>query len=150
MKTQMQTATPPQITLKLIELQNMSVPALQAKFKELYGFPTNQSKPETLRRRLAYRIQELYYGGLTDKEGATLDKLADDDKLAMLKRDSAGEVPLMPGARLVRVFKGKRHEVTVMTDGRFEYGGRIFRSLSAIATEISGSHWNGKIFFKVK
>ena len=43
----------------------MGVLALQAKFEELFGFPTNQSKVQTLRKRLAFRIQELYFGGLS-------------------------------------------------------------------------------------
>ena len=53
------------ITRQLMELQHMGVLALQAKFEELFGFPTNQSKVQTLRKRLAFRIQELYFGGLS-------------------------------------------------------------------------------------
>lgn len=133
-----------------MDLQNMGVPALQAKFQELYGYPTTLSKVVTLRKRLAFRIQELYYGGFTYKEEAELDKIADSDNLAMLRRDAEGDVPLMPGTRLTRNWKGKLYEATVTDDGRFEYDGVIYRSLSGIATKITGSHWNGKLFFGVK
>jgi hypothetical protein len=51
-----------------------------------------------------------------------------------------------PGAVLVRVFKGCEHRVTVRANG-FEYAGEVYRSLSAVAHAISGSHWNGYHFF---
>lgn len=60
--------TPTSVTRQLMELQNMGVPALQARFEELYGFPTTQKRVVTLRKRIAFRIQELYYGGLTTAE----------------------------------------------------------------------------------
>jgi hypothetical protein len=52
----------------------------------------------------------------------------------------------MPGTEIVRVFKGRRVVVRVLEDG-FEYDGRRFRSLSAIATEVTGTRWNGFLFF---
>ena len=64
----MRQQTPTSVTRQLMELQNMGVPALQAKFEELYGFPTTQKRVVTLRKRIAFRIQELYYGGLTSAE----------------------------------------------------------------------------------
>jgi hypothetical protein len=51
-----------------------------------------------------------------------------------------------PGTLLTRDFKGRTHVVKVLTDG-FEYEGRTYRSLSAIAGEIAGTRWNGFLFF---
>ena len=61
--------------------------------------------------------------------------------------DSNG--PLKPGTRLIRNWKGKRHSVLVKTDG-FEYQDRIYTSLSQIANDITGSRWNGHLFFGLK
>ncbi|HBP08596.1 DUF2924 domain-containing protein [Victivallis vadensis] len=146
----MRQQTPTSVTRQLMELQNMGVPALQARFEELYGFPTTQKRVVTLRKRIAFRIQELYYGGLTTAEKDVLNEVASNDPLANLQKTSNNESVLLPGSRLTRTWKGKEYEVTIMDDGRFEYEGRIFRSLSGIASEITGSHWNGKVFFGVK
>ena len=53
-----------------------------------------------------------------------------------------------PGTVLTRVYRGQAYHVVVRDDG-FEYDGQIFRSLSAIAKLITGSHWNGLLFFKI-
>jgi hypothetical protein len=56
---------------------------------------------------------------------------------------------ILPGTRLVRVWNDRRYEVTVLADG-YEFEGRTFRSLSAVAREITGTRWNGKVFFGLK
>ncbi|MEZ5813637.1 MAG: DUF2924 domain-containing protein [Alphaproteobacteria bacterium] len=56
---------------------------------------------------------------------------------------------LKPGTKIVRTFKGKRHDVTVLAKG-FEYRGKHYTSLSQIASEITGSRWNGWVFFGLK
>jgi hypothetical protein len=53
------------------------------------------------------------------------------------------------GTRLIREYDGQRHEVTVVTGG-FEYRGRRYRSLSAIASAVTGTHWNGLAFFGLR
>jgi hypothetical protein len=53
-----------------------------------------------------------------------------------------------PGSVLRRVWKGTEHEVTVLPSG-FEYRGATYKSLSAVAAAISGSHWNGFGFFNL-
>ena len=55
----------------------------------------------------------------------------------------------MPGTRLVRIWNDRRYEVIVLADG-YEFEGRTFRSLSAVAREITGTRWNGKVFFGLK
>ena len=146
----MKEKTPTSITRKLIELQQMSLPALQAKFEELYGFKTNAFNAAGLRKRLAFRVQELYYGGLLESEEKELDRFVESDRKANLKPEPNQKAVLLPGSRLLRTWHGKTYEVTVRKDGKFTYEGRIFRTLSGIATEITGSHWNGKVFFGVK
>ena len=135
------------IAQQIQELQHMNVPDLQEKFNEVYGYRTIMNNPQALRKRLAYRLQELHYGGLTEEEHAVLNKIAAG---AGLPGSSDRASIMMPGTILTRLWKGKVHEATIMKDGNYEYGGRIFHSLSRIAYEISGTKWNGKVFFGVK
>jgi hypothetical protein len=79
-----------------------------------------------------------------------LDRFVENDRKANLKPEPKKKSVLLPGSRLLRTWHGKTYEVTVRKDGKFTYEGRIFRTLSGIATEITGSHWNGKVFFGVK
>lgn len=136
------------IIRQLAQLQSMGLFELQDKFHELYGFKTTQINIRNLRARLAYRIQEVYYGGLSDKSKEQLVRIAQNDPLANL----ANNVPKQPikGTRLTREWQGQKHEVIIHENNRFEYEGRFFKSLSAIAREITGTQWNGKVFFGLK
>jgi hypothetical protein len=97
--------------------------------------------------RLAYRIQELAYGGLKPATRAKLDALADGlDPKAARKRIVNGPIV---GTRLVREFQGREYTVAVLNDG-FEWEGRRYKSLSAVARAITGTRWNGLTFFGVK
>ena len=97
-----------------------------------------------------YRLQELFHGGVSEADLALLDRIADKDPLANLKRLEDRNKLKVPGTRLLRVWKGRQHEVIVDTDGKFIYRGKRFRTLSAIARKITGVQWNGKQFFGVK
>ena len=94
-----------------------------------------------------YRIQELAYGGLKPATRAKLDALADAlDPKAARKRVVNGPVV---GTQLIREWRGVEHKVTVLADG-FEWEGRRYKSLSAVARAITGTRWNGLAFFGVK
>ena len=73
--------------------------------------------------------------------------------MARMQRRVSGnprsQVDILPGTRFVRIWKDRRYEVLAHENG-FEYEGRMFRSLSAVAREITGTRWNGKIFFGLK
>jgi Protein of unknown function (DUF2924) len=92
-------------------------------------------------RAIAYRIQELRYGGLSKATSRKLAALvqarrSDDD----IGREDTQRI--RAGARLVREWNGRTHTVTVEEEG-FSYAGRSYRSLSAIAREITGARWSG-------
>jgi hypothetical protein len=92
-------------------------------------------------------IQELAYGGLKPATRAKLDALADAlDPKAARKRVVSGPVV---GTQLIREWRGVEHKVTVLADG-FEWEGRRYKSLSAVARAITGTRWNGLTFFGVK
>lgn len=99
-----------------------------------------------LRAKVAYRIQELAFGGLPDDVKAQLDALA-AGQAAPKPRKTKCE--LLPGTRLCREWQGVMHEVEVGDEG-FTYQGQKFRSLSGVARKITGTHWNGHLFFKLR
>ena len=134
--------------LELLDLMNQA--ELREKFCDLFGFEPGQTNIVNLRRRLAYRIQELHFGGLSDNDKEILIRIADGDPMANLQNKAKGMISKLRGTRYQRVWKGKKYEVIVLGDGTFEYDGTVYRSLSAIAREITGTRWNGKLFFGVK
>lgn len=101
-----------------------------------------------LTRSLEYKIMEQKTGGLSPEHKAKLDGL-----IKQYKRNSncfdKDQNLLKPGMRLVRSFKGRKHSVLVNNYG-FEYNDKIYSSLSQIASDITGSRWNGWVFFGLK
>ena len=149
---------------QLAELESMTVGQLAEKHRELYGEPTRSRNKGYLQKRLAWRIQELAEGGLSPRSLAQIAALGDE--LPAKWRRPAAPIPVLDatpapaptprdprlpptGTVLTRFHDGQKHEVTVGSDS-FEYGGRTFRSLSAIAREITGTRWNGWTFFGLK
>ena len=131
-----------------LERKNLS--ELQAQFEELYGFVPGDTNAKNLRQRIAYRLQEITLGGLSEADAALLDRIADEDPLANLRPDTARNNALGRGVRYHRVWQGKEHEAVSLGKGRFEYNGQEYRSLSAVAKAITGKKWNGLLFFGVK
>jgi hypothetical protein len=138
------------VLAQLTALPGKSTAELKQLWRELYDREPPSFNRDYLVKRLAYRIQELAYGGLSARAEAKLDRLiAEEDlrvkgKLPMRK----GDRPIV-GTRLVRQWKGVEHTATVLADG-YEYQGRPYRSLSAIARAITGTRWNGRLFFGVR
>jgi hypothetical protein len=134
------------VTSRLHQLEAMDRCALASEWRRLYRVePPKRVSRDLLRLGVAWKIQEQAYGGLSPTTRRRLTELA-----AASTRD--GGVPryriarLRPGAKLVRSWRGKSHTVTVLEDG-FEWQGRRWRSLSAIARAITGAHWSGPRFF---
>ena len=129
------------------ELNRMSMDQLRKRWKDLLGTDPGRLGRNYLIRRLAYRIQELVYGGLSREARQKLAAIADgdeaDSKRPPRKRQAAN---LQPGTRLLRDWHGERYEVVVQEDG-FLYDGKKYRSLSAVARAITGSYWSGNRFF---
>jgi hypothetical protein len=132
---------------RLAWLQTAPTPDLKQLWQELFGTaPPPFSRPY-LQTRLAYRIQETAYGGLRSDTVVRLEALGErlDGGNVILRRIRADDRPI-PGTRLVREYHGVEHVVTVLPEG-FEYEGRPYQSLSAIARAITGTRWNGWTFF---
>src|SRR6202171_4744967 len=148
-----QTALPkpvdPVVEAELDRLPTTPIADLRKRYREL--FRTEAPKafgPDLLRRSIAHRIQEKAYGGPAPSTRRLLDQLV---KAAMAKPNGRLELPrrIKPGSELVRTWKGKSYRVMVMADG-FAYDGQRFAGLSEIASEITGTKWNGPRFFGLR
>lgn len=123
------------------ELQRMDLEALKRRYREVVGEAPRTNSVPVLKTTLAWRIQEAALGGFTEAESKQLDKVA-----GAVKRK---KTELLPGTRLVRTWHGKDYVAVARDGGAFEFDGRIFSSLTALATHITGARWNGKAFFGI-
>ena len=135
---------------EIARLEEATIIELKEKFFELLGFESGATNARNLRARITYKLQEIFLGGLLAEDRAYLDAIADKDPIANLKMTTRKAKAITRGTRVYRDWKGKRYEVFIRDDGKFEYDGTLYRSLSAIAGVITGTHWNGKKFFGVK
>jgi hypothetical protein len=137
------------VLAQLAALTSAPVADLKQKWRDLFEREPPPYNRRFLENRLAYRIQELVYGGLGEETLERLDALADELEGKTPKRRSALVNQPIAGTRLIREWKGVEHAITVRQEG-FEYQGRPYRSLSAIARHITGTRWNGLVFFGLK
>ena len=133
---------------RLAALKAAPMPDLKALWRDLFEAEAPPYNRTFLESRLAYRLQELAYGGLAVTTVARLENMAEDFDTTKGRRKKEIDRPIA-GTRLVREWKGVEHCVTVREDG-FEYQGRPFQSLSAVARAITGTRWNGHTFFGLK
>lgn len=137
-------------------LEKLSYADLQERWRMLMGNEPPRYGREFMVKRLAHRLQELAHGALSQDSQQQMDRLLDEAGYNELGGTRAGarsspsrtNLPVV-GTRLVREWDSQRHEVTVVHGG-FEYRGRRYRSLSAIAKLITGTHWNGPRFFGLR
>jgi Protein of unknown function (DUF2924) len=138
------------IPARLAALKAMALPDLKAEWRTLFGAEPPGYNRRFLESRLAYRIQELTYGGLKPETVRRLEALgAQFADRNVTSRRSRYDVMPIAGTRLLREWQGVEHTVTVLTEG-YEWQGRPYRSLSAIARAITGTRWNGLVFFGLK
>ena len=150
-------------------MRGMTVPDLRRKYAEVFGEDARSRHKAFLIKRITWRMQANAEGGLSERARRRAEELANDADLRVQAprqaRAPAGEAgPMargtiasrndrrlpMPGTVLARDYRGRAVRVTVLQDGRFEYEGEVYRSLSAIAAAVTGSHWNGYYFFGLK
>lgn len=152
------------VAASLKTLQRTPVPQLRERYAEVFGEPTKSNNKQFLVKRIIWRMQVLEEGGLSERARRRAAELARDADLrvrppAIAPADAdPGEVATapfrvaadhrlpMPGTLLTREYKGQTVQVRVLRQG-FEFDGEIYRSLSAVARKVTGSHWNGWLFF---
>jgi hypothetical protein len=130
-------------------LPNLSLLELRHCWKTLFGHPAPKSlRRNFLARAVAYQMQVDTYGGLSVATKRRLRQIANavrtGDANAML-----GSSRIKPGTQMIRQWQSTTHTVTALAEG-FEWNGRTYKSLSAVANAITGTNWNGFAFFGIK
>ena len=150
---------------ELTVLRNLTIGELRHKYAELFGEPTRTGNKVWLVRRLIWRLQALAEGDLSERARQRAAELAHDADLRLSLPRRAREVTTAPtdgprlrlrgklrlpppGTVLVRPYKGQTLQVRVLANG-FAYDGKTYRSLSAVAKAITGSHCSGHFFFRI-
>ncbi|HBS48618.1 MAG TPA: DUF2924 domain-containing protein [Rhodobacteraceae bacterium] len=138
------------IPARLAALKAMKTPELRAQWRELFDSEAPPFNRRYLESRLAYRIQELAYGGLKRETVKRLERLGEElDGGDRIKSRIRADLKPIAGTRLIREWQGIEHVVTVTADG-YEWQGRPYKSLSSVARAITGTRWNGWVFFGLK
>ena len=143
---------------QIADLQNLTMAELRKLWCTLCGTHPPAYNRSYMVKRLAYRIQELAYGGLSEKAHKMMDDILDahgfDENggrpgaARRRGRSCKADSPVV-GTLLIREWKGMVYEVNVVNGG-YEYQGVKYRSLTRIANLITGGHWNGPAFFGLK
>ncbi len=150
---------------ELAALPRMTVKQLRQRYAEVFGEETNANNKAWLVKRIAWRIQALAEGDLSERARRRAAELANDADLrlnppkalpvAAAEPPAAKLLPFRPNDRLpppgtilTRKYKGGVVQVLVLPHG-FEYEGKVYRSLSAVAWAVTGSHCNGFLFFRL-
>ena len=138
------------VLARLNALKTMSINDLKTEWVRLFDEPAPNNSGPYLRMRLGHRIQELTYGGLSKPAKRMLDLLVDEVEGGKVRKSTITD-PRTPvvGTRLIREWDGVEHTITVLKQG-FEWQGRHYKSLSAIARAITGTRWNGFRFFGLR
>jgi len=148
------------IPAELAALERMTVAELRDKWQEVNGKPTTASNKAYLQKRLAWRIQELAEGGLSERAKQRIQELLQEAPLNW-RKVKKGQINILiggankrdrrlpeVGSTLVRIYNRVEHRVKILEDG-FEYMGERYETLSAVAKAITGAHWNGYYFFNL-
>jgi DUF2924 family protein len=138
------------VLAQLAALPGKSTAELKQLWRELYDHQPPPYNRPFLVKRLAYRIQELAFGGLSARAEAKLKALVEEEDRRLKGKQPVrkGDRPIS-GTRLIREWQGVEHTATVL-DAGFEYQGRRYKSLSAVARTITGTRWNGPAFFGLR
>ena len=133
---------------RITALPNMPLSELKTLWRDVYEHEPPGGQKRHIVRRLAYRLQELAYGvdpQIEQQIEHQAQALFGSGKTSQQKRKQQYQRPI-PGTKLVREYKGIEYQVTVLEEG-YEYAGCLFKSLSKVATAITGSSWSGPAFF---
>ena len=127
----------------------LSLTVLREKWAECWHKPPHERIGRAmLEKSLTFKLRQIRGEGLSAEQQKRLDHL-----VAAYRRNpeffAEDRDGLKPGVRLVRHYKGQHHSVTVKSSG-FEYHDKLYGSLSEIALIITGTKWNGWVFFGLK
>ena len=156
---------------ELAALQRLTIKELKTRYAEVFGEATNAANRAWLVKRIAWRLQALAEGDLSERARRRAAELANDADLRLSPpkvkaapaagavaeagrtvtgtlADKADDRLPLPGTILTREYKGQTLQVMVLANG-FEYAGEVYKSLSAVAKAVTGQHVNGFAFFRL-
>jgi hypothetical protein len=146
------------------DLRHLTTTQLQLKYRELFGQLSHSNHKDYLFRRVAWRMQAVAEGGLSERVRTYAREIASDADLRLCAPKRLGTQPAVrvanasrqrdprvpaPGTQLIKRYKKDTIAVTVLEDG-YQYGERVYKSLSAIARQVTGTQWNGYVFFGLR
>ena len=150
------------VGMQIESLRKLKVTELKRRYHDLFGEASRSCNRAHLFRRIAWRLQAQAEGDLSERARQRAAELANDLDLRLraprsfwreieCNGDSANRDPRLPPAGTVveRIYQGQILRVAVLAAG-FEYEGKHYRSLSAIAHRVTGTRWNGFHFFGLK
>ena len=149
---------------EIMALKELPLGELEKKYEEVFeGKKAPSNNKVCLWRKIAYRIQELEHGGLSSEAQGKIEEFIQkydpvnnkslrpttntnsSSKKSKLSRDK--RLPI-PGTVITKEYKGIALQIKVIESG-FEYNNKIYKSLTSIAKEVTGAHWNGYLFFNL-
>lgn len=137
------------MAVEIGKLAGLDLFALRERWRALYGSePPQRMSKELMMRAVAYRMQENAFGGLSraTKTRLMVAGASGGRPGAQVSRVRTDRT-IKPGTKFLREWNGRTHEVMALADGSFAFRGTVYRSLSAIAREITGTRWSGPVFF---
>lgn len=156
------------INREVARMKAMRTAELKAYYEEVLGAPPRSHNRDWLVKRIAWRLQANDEGDLPERVRMRALALADDSDLRIrpgqnftaavdeaaakifLPTDDKRDPRLpLPGSEITRVYKGRLITVLVRKED-FEFNGDVYKSLTAIAKDVTGSHVNGFAFFKLR
>lgn len=134
---------------QVVTLQKMKTADLEKMWGRFYDHPPEIASRQHVTAKIAYKLQELAYGGVDETTVAKIKACAKKIQTPLDKAKKTKKYKPMVGSKLVKEYNGALLEVLVVQDG-FAYNGEVFKSLSAVAKKVTGTNWNGLRFFGVK
>ncbi|WKB54350.1 DUF2924 domain-containing protein [Eleftheria terrae] len=141
-------APEPSLAEQIAQLPHLPMTELWARWDRLFDERPPHHNRTYIESRIAYRLQERAFGGLSPSVRRRLEAIGETGIIPRLTQREANS--LLPGTLLTRIYDGVEHRVVVRGHSDFEYQGRRYKSLSAIARSITGTQWSGPAFFGLK
>jgi hypothetical protein len=136
------------LAAEIASLSQLRIDELRERWRAMFGkAPSRDIGRSFLTRAVAYRLQELAYGGLKPSTRRLLVGIAEETATGSLKKPPTRKA--QSGTVLIREWQGNAHRVTMLDDG-VSFNGKHYRSLSEVAREITGSRWSGPRFFGLR
>lgn len=143
-------ATPPSVIAQIVQLPNLPMKEIKVLWRRLFGADEPTHNRQFLERRIAFKLQEIAFRkenpALLERNKRRIDALITNGKMQKRER----EYQPIPGTVLTREYRNVTYRVVAMAEGKYEFQGRVFTSLSMIAREITGTRWSGPLFFGLK